>query len=331
MRYKVTILPISPEKSTNFNSEKVKNLSIWKISKIFYQNFLIFILIPCQIVAFWRGTWDLLDHYHQFFPMVPSYLISAIVTIILELIRSTYISNRLKILDDDSKATIIKKNLALSFYDVFYNVWTIIWWRALWGHPEVSPLVVGFWRGLWSCIEYYDHEYRIFPLWKWLSISFAVSTFIYYNRDHLNDKIISGNESHVDSIYLKGLKRVLYYRVYHYIFAFSSIMIWRCLWEITPRYWGPGVYPAIILSIVCFIPLVVMRSARNLVAPPILIITDSKEFAFNFPTRYRIDLIILNVKELRHFATFCHVMRKFFCLDNFKFHNVHKKFENQNL
>lgn len=33
-----------------------------------------------------------------------------------------------------------------------------------------------------------------------------------------------------------------------------------------------------------------MRAVRNLVAPPIVIITDSKEFAFNFPTRYRIDV-----------------------------------------
>lgn len=37
-----------------------------------------------------RGTWDLLDHYHQFFPHVPSYIASAILTIILELIRSTF-------------------------------------------------------------------------------------------------------------------------------------------------------------------------------------------------------------------------------------------------
>lgn len=33
-----------------------------------------------------------------------------------------------------------------------------------------------------------------------------------------------------------------------------------------------------------------MRAVRNLVAPPIVIITDSKEFAFNFPTRFRVDV-----------------------------------------
>lgn len=55
---------------------------------------------------------------------------------------------------------------------------------------------------------------------------------------------------------------------------------------------GPEALPAVLLSVVCLIPLIMMRSVRNLVAPPILIITDSKEFAFNFPT-VRIQLLII--------------------------------------
>lgn len=60
---------------------------------------------------------------------------------------------------------------------------------------------------------------------------------------------------------------------------------------------GPDLVPAVTVSIICFIPLVLMRAVRNLVAPPIVIITDSKEFAFNFPTRYRIDVSIMNNKR----------------------------------
>lgn len=41
-----------------------------------------------------------------------------------------------------------------------------------------------------------------------------------------------------------------------------------------------------------------MRAVRNLVAPPIVIITDSKEFAFNFPTRFRVDVSMRGVKFL---------------------------------
>lgn len=111
-----------------------------------------------------RGTWDLLDHYKQFFPFVPSYIVSSMLTLILELIRSTYskfnviersrksgiencaeimiclfqivVTNRLKILDDDTWPVILKKNLYLCFYDILYNISCITWWRAIWGHPE---------------------------------------------------------------------------------------------------------------------------------------------------------------------------------------------------
>lgn len=58
---------------------------------------------------------------------------------------------------------------------------------------------------------------------------------------------------------------------------------------------GDDLQPALVVSGICLIPLILMRAVRNLVAPPIVIITDSKEFAFNFPTRYRID-----VSKLRH-------------------------------
>lgn len=119
-----------------------------------------------------RGTWDLLDHYHQFFPLAPSYVISAILTIILELIRSTFskfnvtlnyahqnvqihlnenienvfflylflVSNRLKILDDDTRLVVFKKNIMLSLFDILYNILCIAWWRSLWGHPEGNIL-----------------------------------------------------------------------------------------------------------------------------------------------------------------------------------------------
>jgi hypothetical protein len=102
----------------------------------------------------------------------------------------------------------------------------------------VSPLVVGFWKGLWNNINRFDDEYKIFPVWKWLAISYTVSSLIYYARDYLNVTIMSGSESHVESIYLKGLRRHVLYRLFHYLFAFSSIMIWRCLWEIGAYFWG---------------------------------------------------------------------------------------------
>lgn len=111
-----------------------------------------------------RGTWDLLDHYNYFFPRSTSYIVSSVLTLILELIRSTFskfnkfkvivktmsesaneghfllfqivVTNRLKILDDDTRLQVLKKNILLSFFDILYNISCITWWRSIWGHPE---------------------------------------------------------------------------------------------------------------------------------------------------------------------------------------------------
>lgn len=48
--------------------------------------------------------------------------------------------------------------------------------------------------------------------------------------------------------------------------------------------------PAIFVAVICLVLLIVMRSVRNLIAPPIVIVTDQKEFAFDFPTRFRVDV-----------------------------------------
>lgn len=63
---------------------------------------------------------------------------------------------------------------------------------------------------------------------------------------------------------------------------------------------GHELYVAVVLSIICFIPLVMMRSVRNLVAPPILIITDSKEFSFNFPT---VSIFVCQSNSFRHLTS----------------------------
>jgi hypothetical protein len=45
-----------------------------------------------------------------------------------------------------------------------------------------------------------------------------------------------------------------------------------------------------LVSVICAIPLLAMKSIRNLLAPPVIIITDHLEFVFNFPTRFRIKV-----------------------------------------
>lgn len=141
MQYKVSI-----PNERNLNCEKdfakVKEKK-WREKNI-YQNIASIGLIPCVIVAFWRGSWDLMDHYQQFFPRVPTLIVSALLIVVLELLRNKFISKPLKILDDDTRLTVLKKNILLSFYDIVYNLLNVALWRILWGHPE-GKFIVQHW------------------------------------------------------------------------------------------------------------------------------------------------------------------------------------------
>lgn len=132
MQYKVSI---PNERNLNCDKECTKVRERWRELNI-YQHVASLVLIPMVIVAFWRGSWNLMDTFERFFPTVPTLIASAIVVVALELIRNTFISRHLKILDDDTRLTVLKKNILLSFYDILYNVSNVALWRVLWGHPE---------------------------------------------------------------------------------------------------------------------------------------------------------------------------------------------------
>jgi uncharacterized membrane protein len=132
MQYKVSI---PNEKSLHVEKDIAKVRGKWRELNI-YQNLVTFVFLPCVIVAFWRGSWDLMDHYSQFFPTLPTLIATALVCVTLELIRNTFISKHLKILDDDTRSKVLKKNVLLSIYDLIYNLANTAMWRVLWGHPE---------------------------------------------------------------------------------------------------------------------------------------------------------------------------------------------------
>lgn len=132
MQYKVSI---PNDRNLHCEKECAKVSGKWTAKSI-YQSSTSVLVIPCVIVAFWRGTWDLMDHYHQYFPTVPALVVSALAVSLLELLRGTSISKHLKILDDDTRTDVLRKNILLSFYDIIYNLSNVALWRILWGHPQ---------------------------------------------------------------------------------------------------------------------------------------------------------------------------------------------------
>lgn len=132
MQYKVSI---PNEKNFQCDKDFAIVREKWREINV-YQNLASIVLIPCVIVAFWRGSWDLMDHYHHYFPLGPTLAVSGLIASTLEILRNAFISKHLKILDDDSRCTVFKKNILLSIYDVIYNLSNVAFWWVLWEHPE---------------------------------------------------------------------------------------------------------------------------------------------------------------------------------------------------
>jgi hypothetical protein len=133
MQYKISI---PNERNLNCEKDCAKVSGKWRELNI-YQHTASMVLIPFVMVAFWRGSWGLFEVlYCQFFRPVPTLIASTLVCLLLELIRPTFISKHLKILDDDSRVTVLKKNILLSFYDIIFNLSNVAFWVILWGHPE---------------------------------------------------------------------------------------------------------------------------------------------------------------------------------------------------
>jgi uncharacterized membrane protein YwaF len=94
----------------------------------------------------------------------------------------------------------------------------------------VSPLVVGFWRGTWDLIVHFHEKYGIFPRWPSLLVAVLFNFTIYALRDWLTVEVYASKSG--EEKIEKTMKSRIVYRIYHYLFACSSIMIWRSLWDV---------------------------------------------------------------------------------------------------
>ncbi|XP_053692027.1 uncharacterized protein LOC128740508 [Sabethes cyaneus] len=146
----------------------------------------------------------------------------------------------------------------------------------------ISPLVVTHWRGTWS---YMDLNAEYFPPWYCLLLGSILHTTFALLREPLQAEFSGPSDG--EKCWRKTVRRFVFARMYTYVFSLSCIMHWRGGWEVMRMYLDLELWPALAVSGICFVPLMLMKSIRNLLAPPFLIMTDYKEFVFNFPTRFR--------------------------------------------
>lgn len=129
-------------KPNELTSEAFMAINKKSVNQNIYQNLASIVLTPCVIVGFWRGTWDLIDHHQQIFPVPPAFILSGFFIVIIEFIRNGSVSKKLNVSHNDTNAVALKKKILLSIFDVSSNFSNVVLWRSLWGQPEGKFFIV---------------------------------------------------------------------------------------------------------------------------------------------------------------------------------------------
>ncbi|XP_018407472.1 PREDICTED: uncharacterized protein LOC108783411 [Cyphomyrmex costatus] len=149
----------------------------------------------------------------------------------------------------------------------------------------VAPLSIGFWRGVWATM---DRHAELFPSWFCFTFGTALHATYTIFKDQFH------------KVYMKkwtklNWRKRLPYRalriLYTYTFGVACIAHWRGSWIIIDNHLF--VHTWITMSLTCslLVCLAILRSVRNLIATPLIIVIDTPCCIFQFPTRYNVDYL----------------------------------------
>lgn len=154
----------------------------------------------------------------------------------------------------------------------------------------ITPVVVTYWRITWNLMDIY-----VVPGDRASSTvaSLAIGFFGLFVFTLVQHRLKS---------YLRPRKHtVMYYvlsRSYTAAFAYSCVNSWRGVWDAMDMVTGtraPVLAASVALSICT---LASMRTLRNIIAPPIAILTDNYDGYFEVPTLFRIGARVRFFSEL---------------------------------
>uniref|UniRef100_A0A182JY49 Uncharacterized protein n=1 Tax=Anopheles christyi TaxID=43041 RepID=A0A182JY49_9DIPT len=151
----------------------------------------------------------------------------------------------------------------------------------------ITPLVVAHWRGTWGWMDLNGPH---FPGWLCFLLGATLHTTFALLREPLNAALSLSRDAPKSR--WSSVKRWLVNRMYTYAFSMGCLMHWRGGWNVMELYFAFNLLPALSISAICLVGLVLAKSVRNLLAPPFIILTDRKEAMFSFPTRFRMKVNI---------------------------------------
>lgn len=144
----------------------------------------------------------------------------------------------------------------------------------------VGPAVVGYWRSVWLLSEFY-----IFP--DNPVVSDIISTVL-GNVGHLIFTFSQGFfKKHLNPSRNKPIFYILS-RLYTALFAIVCVNWWRGPWNLLDWYTGTDVTSVATITAVSVAALAVMRTLRNVSAPPCAVMLDTVEGYFEVVTMFRV-------------------------------------------
>ncbi|XP_022123872.2 uncharacterized protein LOC110999223 isoform X1 [Pieris rapae] len=161
---------------------------------------------------------------------------------------------------------------------------------AVFASVVVAPLVVAVWRSSWGIMELHA---KMFPYAQNFILGILIHCCFSIAKTRLFSRSVDAWGEGKAGRWLR--ERVLS-RFYTYIFIMSNVMHWRGGWglmdttvaAILPNDQDPH-RPVLIATylIVGVVLILVLRSARNLLASPYFVVTDGKQPTYIFTTRYQ--------------------------------------------
>ncbi|XP_076177385.1 uncharacterized protein LOC143151828 [Ptiloglossa arizonensis] len=145
----------------------------------------------------------------------------------------------------------------------------------------IAPLTVGFWRGIWTLMDLHADWFpgvSIFIIGVLVHTSFAILKNFLHNRVAR----VSRKKSCWSNIPSK-LAQILY----TYVFGVACNLQWRGGWIIFDYFFGDHIWMTVGTMLAVLTSLAILRSVRNLIAVPSVVLVDKRAYIFWFPTRYK--------------------------------------------
>ncbi|GAV00295.1 hypothetical protein RvY_11165 [Ramazzottius varieornatus] len=158
----------------------------------------------------------------------------------------------------------------------------IFLWRCLDGFICIfilSPLVVIYWRGSFQLLDIYIYPSDLFVS-AWISVVVGICGTVLVN--------VSQNLLHtkVDKIPTKCLQ-IFCKRLYTYFYGWIIVVHWRGIWRLWDAYTGTSYASGCISFAAGCAILLLLKCFRNVVAPPLVTVSDFDENYFIIKTLFR--------------------------------------------